>query len=147
MRKKKCNRHSFIGNELLNKKLGIIGLGNVGHRVARFAKAFEMNVKAYDPYISDEVFERNNVKKTDLEDLLSSSDIISLHVPLNKETYNMLDDSEIQKMKNGGKPHSYIFKWYFFGYLFILITVDFSIPFLTSANNLSLLLPVTVLKL
>ncbi|HUJ73915.1 MAG TPA: NAD(P)-dependent oxidoreductase, partial [bacterium] len=51
------DRHHFAGTELLGKTIGIIGLGNVGHRVARFARAFDMRVLAYDPYIADEVFD------------------------------------------------------------------------------------------
>ena len=56
----KWNRHTFTGTELLGKTIGIIGLGNVGHLVARYAKAFDMEVLAYDPYVADEVFERHN---------------------------------------------------------------------------------------
>ncbi|SVB26166.1 uncharacterized protein METZ01_LOCUS179020, partial [marine metagenome] len=57
--------------------------GNVGHRVARYARGFEMNVQAFDPYIGDEIFERHAVLKVDWETLISFSDIISVHVPLN----------------------------------------------------------------
>ena len=59
----KWDRHAFTGTELLGKSIGIIGLGNVGYRVARYAKAFEMEVLAYDPYVSDEVFDRHQAKK------------------------------------------------------------------------------------
>ena len=58
----KWDRHAFTGTELLGKSIGIIGLGNVGHRVARYAKAFEMEILAYDPYVSDEVFDRHHAK-------------------------------------------------------------------------------------
>lgn len=57
------NRHHFTGTELGGKTLGIVGLGNVGHRVAKFAKGFDMRVIAYDPYISDDVFRRNQAER------------------------------------------------------------------------------------
>ena len=72
----KWNRHAFTGRELLGKTIGIIGLGNVGHRVARYAKAFEMEVLAYDPYIAEEVFERHHAKKCTWDELISSADVI-----------------------------------------------------------------------
>ncbi len=59
----KWDRHAFTGTELWGKSIGIIGLGNVGHRVARYAKAFEMDVLAYDPYVSDEVFDILNTAR------------------------------------------------------------------------------------
>ena len=95
------DRHTFTGIELLGKTMGIIGLGNVGHRVARFANAFDMTVHAYDPYISDEVFERHNAKKVSWDELVEESDVITLHVPKNKETTGMLGASEFARMKSG----------------------------------------------
>ena len=84
------DRHLFTGHELQNKKLGIVGLGNVGHRVARFAKAFDMEVFAFDPYISPQLFVRHGVKQCgSIEDLASQVDILSLHVPLTDETKQM----------------------------------------------------------
>ncbi|HSW44279.1 MAG TPA: NAD(P)-dependent oxidoreductase, partial [Phycisphaerae bacterium] len=65
MRRLGWDRHRYTGMELTGKTAGIIGLGNVGHRVARFCRGFEMRVLACDPYIPDEVFERNRVEKTD----------------------------------------------------------------------------------
>ena len=94
-------RHRFKGGELLNKCLGVIGLGNVGHRVARYANAFEMKVQAFDPYLSDEIFERHGVQKVDWITLLSTSDVITPHVPLNSETRGMISKKEIERMKSG----------------------------------------------
>ena len=94
-------RHRFNGGELLNKCLGVIGLGNVGHRVARYANAFEMKVQAFDPYLSDEIFERHGVQKVDWNTLLSTSDVITPHVPLNSETRGMISEKEIERMKSG----------------------------------------------
>ena len=101
MRELKWDRHSFTGTELLGKTIGIIGLGNVGHRVARYAKAFDMEVLAFDPYIAEEVFERHNAKKCSWNELLSSADVISLHVPKTEETTGMIGAEEFSKMKSG----------------------------------------------
>ena len=101
MSKLKWDRHIFTGMELLGKTIGIIGLGNVGHRVARYAKAFEMEVLAYDPYIAEEVFERHHAEKCTLEELISSADIITLHVPKTEETTGMIGAEEFSRMKSG----------------------------------------------
>ena len=101
MRRGGWDRHRFSGTELLGKTLGIVGLGNVGHRVARFAHGFEMRVLAYDPYIPDEAFERHHAAKTDLAILIRESDVISVHVPKNKETTGMIGGREIAAMKKG----------------------------------------------
>lgn len=95
------NRHRFQGVELMGKTIGIIGLGNVGHRVARFARGFEMRVLACDPYIADEVFERHGAEKTDLETLIRESDVVTVHTPKNKETTGMIGAAQIARMKKG----------------------------------------------
>ena len=95
------DRHQFTGTELLGKTIGIVGLGNVGHRVARFAQAFEMKVLAYDPHIADEVFERHQVRKVSLEELLTQADAVSVHVPKNAETTGMIGASELAQMRSG----------------------------------------------
>jgi D-3-phosphoglycerate dehydrogenase len=95
------NRHHFTGTELMGKTLGIIGLGNVGHRVARFARAFDMEVIAYDPYISDEVVEANHARKMDLADLIATADVITIHTPQTPETIDMIDAAAIARMKEG----------------------------------------------
>ena len=92
-------RHRFSGMELLNKTLGIIGFGNVDHRVARYARAFEMKVQAFDPDIAFEVFERHGVQKADWKTLISTSDFMSLHVPLNDVTRGMIAKEELELMK------------------------------------------------
>lgn len=96
------NRHYFSGSELGGKTLGLVGLGNVGHRVAKFARGFDMHVIAFDPYLASDIFRKNHVERKDtLEDLLVQSNVISVHVPLNKETKNMIGDPELQKIKKG----------------------------------------------
>lgn len=95
------DRHRFTGRELAGKTIGIIGLGNVGHRVARFARGFEMEVLAYDPYISDEVFEKHGARKVALDRLLADSDVVTVHVPKTRETTGMIGAQEIARMKPG----------------------------------------------
>ena len=77
-------RVSLMGKDLLNKNVGIIGLGNTGGRVAEICKvAFNCNILAYDPYLSEETFKKKHASKTELDILLSESDVVSVHIPLN----------------------------------------------------------------
>jgi len=94
-------REKWYGHELKNKKLGIIGFGNIGSRVGIRAKAFEMNVLAYDPYIDSSKATDLGVEYTEnFEDILSC-DIITIHTPKNSETINIISEKEISKMKDG----------------------------------------------
>ncbi|OCL88298.1 phosphoglycerate dehydrogenase [Arcobacter porcinus] len=94
-------REDWYGNELYGKKLGVIGFGNIGHRVALRAKAFEMDVITYDPYISSTKATDLGIKyTTNFEDILAC-DIITIHTPKNKETIDMISFDEIKKMKDG----------------------------------------------
>lgn len=95
-------RSKLIGCELYGKTLGIIGLGAIGRRVAQIAKrGFEMNVVAYDPYVPDKVFRELGVKSEGLNALLQTSDVITIHVPLTKETRNLIDAERLEKIKRG----------------------------------------------
>ncbi|SMF13466.1 phosphoglycerate dehydrogenase [Pseudobacteriovorax antillogorgiicola] len=86
------DRHRFTGRELRGKKVGIVGLGNVGHRVAKFCRGFDAEVFAYDPYISPAVFQKNSVEQVkNLQELARRVDILTVHVPKNKETTGMVD--------------------------------------------------------
>jgi len=96
------NRHEFTGTELLEKTIGIVGLGNVGHRVAKFCRSFDMRVLAYDPYISEEVFRKHGAeRRATLEELLAECDVLTVHTPLNKETKGMVGEIELRKLKKG----------------------------------------------
>ncbi len=97
----KWERKKFVGMELRNKTIGVIGLGKVGYEVAKRARALEMNVIAYDPYISEERAKQIGVKLVSLEDLIKNSDIITVHVPKTKETENLIDEKAISMMKDG----------------------------------------------
>ena len=86
--------------EVNDKVLGIIGLGRIGRKIVPKAKGFDMKVIAYDPYLSDDIFELLEVERYyDLDDLLESSDFVTLHVPLTGETYHMIDEEELAIMK------------------------------------------------
>ena len=94
-------REDWYGQELYGKKLGVIGFGNIGHRVALRAKSFEMDVVTYDPYISSTKATDLGVEyTTDFNDILSC-DIITIHTPKNSETLNMIDEEQISQMKDG----------------------------------------------
>jgi D-3-phosphoglycerate dehydrogenase len=98
----KWDRKRFNGRELYGKTLGIIGLGRIGSLVSQRAKGFGMKVIAFDPYIADSRFEKFGVeKKLKFEDLLKESDFITIHTPRTKETINIVNDREIEMMKDG----------------------------------------------
>jgi phosphoglycerate dehydrogenase-like enzyme len=89
-------------HELRHFRLGIIGLGQVGMRVAHLARAFSMEVAAYDPYLSDrQISERDATRVESIDRLLSSSDIVTLHVPLTAETRRMIGKQQLQTMPAG----------------------------------------------
>jgi D-3-phosphoglycerate dehydrogenase / 2-oxoglutarate reductase len=90
------DREHLMGSEIAGKTLGIVGLGRIGQKMAGFAKAFSMNVIAFDPYQDDEVFEKLQLERSSYEELLKQSDIITFHVPLTKETKNMMNRSHFE---------------------------------------------------
>jgi D-3-phosphoglycerate dehydrogenase len=92
-------RDNFIGRELKGKILGIIGYGRLGRIVASYAKAFRMSVFAYTHNRKD--CENYGVEWKDLEELLSVSDVISIHIPLTGETINFLDSVKLALLKPG----------------------------------------------
>ena len=94
-------REDWYGQELYGKKLGVIGFGNIGHRVALRAKGFEMDVVTYDPYISSSKATDLGIEYTSNFDDILDCDIITIHTPKNEETLNMIDEAQIAKMKDG----------------------------------------------
>jgi D-3-phosphoglycerate dehydrogenase len=93
------NRDSFRGHDLAGRRLGIIGLGRIGERVAQYGLAFGMQVSAYDPYRSGwpPLIERHTV----LSSLLSTVNVLSLHVPLNDQTHYMIGATELGYLPPG----------------------------------------------
>ena len=94
-------RQDWYGTELKDKKLGIIGFGNIGSRVGKRAKAFEMDVIAYDPYIDSSKATDYDIKYTTDFDEILACDIITIHTPKNEETIGIIGAKEIAKMKDG----------------------------------------------
>ena len=94
-------RQDWYGTELKGKKLGIIGFGNIGSRVGVRAKAFEMDVIAYDPYIDPKKATDLDVAYTKEFNKILECDIITIHTPKNEETIGMINKDEISKMRDG----------------------------------------------
>lgn len=103
LREGKWTREAFVGSELVGKQLGLIGLGRVGSHVARLAVGIGMEVVAFDPYVSAERAAQMQVRMVSLDELLATSDFISLHTPLTPETRKLLGPQEFSKMKRGAR--------------------------------------------
>lgn len=91
----------LTGIELQGKTLGIIGFGRIGQRVADRARGFEMKITAYDPFLDAAAARRLEVELLPLEELLSRSDMVTLHVPMTDQTKNLLNRETLAKMKKG----------------------------------------------
>lgn len=94
-------RDGIIGTELCHKTLGIVGLGRIGSRVAQIAKALQMPVVAYDPFIEEDDFKKAGAERVAFEELLKSSDVISFHVPKTPMTKYMLNRSHLEYIHRG----------------------------------------------
>ncbi len=97
----KWERSKWEGVELYGKTLGVVGLGKIGALVAQRALAFGMRIVAFDPYISEERAKHMGVQLMTLDALLAQSDFITIHLPKNKETTNLLDAAALAKTKVG----------------------------------------------
>jgi D-3-phosphoglycerate dehydrogenase len=95
------NRSAFLGVEMLNKTLGVIGLGKIGREVATRAAAFGMIILGQDPFIAPDQADRLGVEIVELDDLLKRSDFITLHVPVNKDTRHLIGADNLAKVKPG----------------------------------------------
>jgi D-3-phosphoglycerate dehydrogenase len=101
LRSGKWEKKQFQGNELRGKTLGLLGLGNIGRTVAERALALGMRVIAHDPYVSPEAAAKQKIHLVEFDALLSSSDYVSIHVPLLKSTQHLLNEPALKKMKKG----------------------------------------------
>ena len=103
-RERDVNRNALIGNEAQGKTIGIVGLGNVGRRIAELCKGLlHMNVIAYDPYLTAEEMAARGGEKVELDDLLRRSDFVSISCPLTKESRGMIGAREFALMQ----PHAF----------------------------------------
>jgi len=96
-------RERFVGVELVGKRLGLVGLGRVGTQVARRAIGLGMDVVAFDPYVSSERAQQLPVNLVSWEELLTSSDFVSLHTPVTSETKKLLGAKEFAVIKPGAR--------------------------------------------
>ena len=101
LRRGEWRRQDFVGVEVRNKTLGIIGLGKVGSEVARRAKAFQMRILAYDPFVPPEYARNLGVELAELNQLLSESDFITIHTPLTASTKRLLGREQFKRLKHG----------------------------------------------
>ena len=93
-------RNQYIGRELLNRTVGVIGIGNVGSRVAELCRGlFNMRVLAYDPYLTAAQISARGGEKVELEELLRSADYVSVHCPLTRESRGMIGAAQFALMR------------------------------------------------
>ena len=96
----KWEKAKFMGTELKGKTLGIVGFGNIGQRVAEICKVIGMQILTNSNSVSDKVLNSFGAKKVSTQELISSSDVLSLHTKLNEQTKNMLNKESIATMKS-----------------------------------------------
>lgn len=95
------HKKQFVGVEIKDKVLGIIGMGNIGSSLAQMSKSLGMQVIGYDPLIPDAEIERRGANPVNIQELYVQSDFISIHVPLNPETRGMINGGSFGTMKRG----------------------------------------------
>lgn len=94
------DRKSYMGNQLNNKTIGIIGLGRIGMAVAKMASGFNMKILGYDPLATPPDAEKYGIEMTEgLEKIFKQADFITLHVPKNEQTMNMIGEAQLKMMK------------------------------------------------
>ena len=101
MKSGKWEKNRFMGSELFQKTLGVIGCGNIGKVVAKRGLGFGMTVISYDPFLSDAVAKELGIQKVGLEELFETSDYITVHTPLNEKTKYLINKKAFEKMKKG----------------------------------------------
>lgn len=101
MKSGKWEKNRFMGSELFQKTLGVIGCGNIGKVVAKRALGLGMTVVSYDPFLSDAVAKELGVQKVELDELFKISDYITIHTPFNEKTKYLINKKAFEKMKKG----------------------------------------------
>src|SRR5215472_3913147 len=103
-REKNLDRRGYVGNDIFGKTIGVIGIGNVGSRVAELCgRLFGMTVLAYDPYLTKEQIAARGAEKAELADLLRRADVVSVHCPLTDESLGMIGAAQYALMQ----PHAF----------------------------------------
>ena len=95
------DKKSFMGTELRGQKLGVIGFGRIGREVANRARAFGMEILAYDPFFTSRAADAAGVSLVDLDELMVQADVITLHVPALPETRHLINAERLKTMKKG----------------------------------------------
>ena len=102
MREGRWDRSVLLGTELRGRTLGIVGLGRIGGEVAQRARAFGMQLAAYDPYVTDERFDALRVRRaTTLDELVAGADVLTVHTPLSAETRGLVGRRELGRLPKG----------------------------------------------
>lgn len=101
MKAGRWDRKILVGSELRGKTLGICGMGRIGGEVAKRAKAFEMTLIAYDPFLAESRAKVMGVEQVEKDEMFARSDYITVHMPLTDQTRHMIDEAAISKMKDG----------------------------------------------
>lgn len=91
----------FSMRELRKKSVGVVGFGRIGVRLVELLQGFDVRILVYDPYVSQEKVEKFGAEKMDLDDLLTQSDVVSLHLPVTPETKYLINAKTLAKMKTG----------------------------------------------
>ena len=100
-RKGEWEKTAFMGNELANKTIGILGLGNIGKLLIKRLQGFEMKILGFDPFVSSGMAEQMGIELCSVEEIFSKSDFISLHIPENKDTKGMINKAILELMNPG----------------------------------------------
>ena len=101
MKDGKWEKSKFMGSELYNKTLGLVGLGQIGSYVTKLAQGWSMNVIGYDPYLAVDRAQQMGIEVVELEELFHRADVISVHTPLTNETRGIINTETMAKMKDG----------------------------------------------
>ena len=99
LKQKKWNRHLLIGSELRNKTLGIVGLGKIGREIMIRCLSFGMKIIGYDPFVNQNMLNREEIEIVELDELTKNSDFITIHVPLNDDTRDLFNYKRLKAMK------------------------------------------------
>lgn len=97
----KWEKKKFMGREVTGKTIGIVGLGAIGRLVAKRLRGFDVNVRVFDPVLSEEAAERLGVKLLPMAELFAQSDYVSLHIPENEHTRGLINRELLGRMKDG----------------------------------------------
>jgi len=100
VKNKNWDKYKFVGRELKGKTVGILGFGRIGQRVGQLARAFQMSVVAYDPYLPAHVFAEQGAVSMSIDELLKVADYVTIHLPLTDETKDLFNAQSIASMKD-----------------------------------------------